>query len=247
MSRVSFQNYGLKAKQLNNYTVIAGRYSFQEEAEKKILLDIIKKLNIDPNDKCLDIGCGVGNILIPMSFFVKSITGIDHESCIGKLKERLSDLKNINLIPGNFLDLMLSDYFDKIVVYSVLHYLKNKDEVFEFMFKAVSLLVPGGKILFGDIPNESRKDRYLMTPQGKHIESEWNAKIKYMGKETDKPSNLLLNDLPTDMKLVGFDDNFILSIIARMRKKGYHAYILPQPPELPFGYTREDILIEKLS
>ncbi len=246
MSRVSFENYGLKAKQLNNYTVISGRYSFQEKAENKILPDIIKKLNVDTSDNCLDIGCGVGNILIPMSFFVKSITGIDHELCIEKLNERLSDLKNINLIPGNFLDLMLSDYFDKIVVYSVLHYLKSKDEVYEFMFKAVSLLSSDGKILFGDIPNESRKDRFLMSPQGKHIESGWNAKIECNAKETDESSNLLLNDLPTDMKLVKFNDHFVSSIIARMRMNGYHAYVLPQPPELPFGYTREDILIEKL-
>ena len=35
-------------------------------------------------------------------------------------------------------------------------------------------------------------------------------------------------------------------LIKGLIDKGYNTYIFSQPPELPFGYTREDILIEKL-
>lgn len=244
MGRISFENFGTRAKYLKDNTSIAGRYSIQKEAEKYIIMDIIQKLNIEPKDVCLDIGCGPGNILIPLSFFVKKITGIDHNSVIEKLKARISDLNNIELIPGNFLDLNINNNFSKIIVYSVLHYLENEKEVLEFINKTVTLLVPGGKILFGDIPNESKKKRFLSSPQGKEFIKEWEQKVAKSQIKDDFESSIL-KKLSEDNKLVKFDDTFIFKIIKLLRDSGYHTYIYPQLPELPFGYTREDILIEK--
>ena len=125
MGRISFENYGKRAELLSDFTFMAGRYPSQKEAEKFIVIDIVNKLNISPSDVCLDVGCGVGNILIPLSFFVKKITGIDHSSVIDKLTSRLSDLNNVELIKGNFLDLKIKKIYNKIILYSVLNYLEN--------------------------------------------------------------------------------------------------------------------------
>jgi len=38
-------------------------------------------------------------------------------------------------------------------------------------------------------------------------------------------------------------DSEILEILARYRDRGFHVYLLPPPPDLPFGRMREDILI----
>lgn len=38
-------------------------------------------------------------------------------------------------------------------------------------------------------------------------------------------------------------DDFLLILMACLRKRGCHACLLPQPPDLPFGHTREDLLV----
>jgi len=53
MGRISFENYGKRAKILKDYTCIAGRFSLQKDAEKNILPDIVKKLTFNSNDNCL--------------------------------------------------------------------------------------------------------------------------------------------------------------------------------------------------
>ena len=245
MGRISFDNYGKRAQILNNYTSISGRYTFQKEAEKYILWDIIEKLIIKPDDTCLDIGCGVGNILIPLSFLVKKITGIDHNLVIEKLKTRFTDSIDIEVISGNFLDLDLKNTYTKIIVYSVLHCLEDENEVIKFIDKTISLLPPDGKVLFGDIPNESKKERFLSTAYGSNFLKEW-SKVLQKHKETHHSEILNLQKLEDDNKLVKFNDEFVLKIVSFLRNKGYHAYIIPQSPGLPFYYTREDILVEKL-
>ena len=50
----------------------------------------------------------------------------------------------------------------------------------------------------------------------------------------------------TDHNLVEFNDKFILEIIARVRQKGFSAYVYPQNTKLPFGNTREDIVVRSM-
>src|SRR5208283_3546843 len=123
MSRISFENFGKFAELLDEYTVISGRYLIQGESERRITGDILKKLELQPGDSVLEIGCGAGNLLIPISFLVGEITGIDHESCIRRLKARFPEGNNVSLIAGNFLDVSLDKKYEKILCYSVLHYL----------------------------------------------------------------------------------------------------------------------------
>ena len=50
-----------------------------------------------------------------------------------------------------------------------------------------------------------------------------------------------------DAAAVGtLDDKSILGLLERYRQRGHHAYAVPQRSDLPFGHTREDILVEKL-
>ena len=72
-------------------------------------------------------------------------------------------IHNIDYLPGNFLDLKIDHVFNKIISYSVLHYLRDYDEVLKFIRKAILLLNKGGCALFDDIPNSSTKNRFLGT------------------------------------------------------------------------------------
>ncbi len=241
MSRISFENYGKKAKTLYSYsyTEIAGRYPSQESAERNIFIEVISKLEVNAQDKLLDIGCGSGNLYIPLSFVCKQITGIDHEACLGKLRSRYTNLNNTILVPGNFLDMSIGNKFDKVLCYSVLQYLADAREVTLFVKKALNLLVPGGKALFGDIPNTSTKKRFLDSRSGSKFSEEWNSST-----QKNKIGDAKI-EIEEDNDVVKFDDELVLEILKQTRSIGYHSYVLAQSPHLPFGHTREDIIVDK--
>ena len=233
MSRISFKNYAKRARELSQHTEIAGRYAIQDKAERHILLDVLKKLVVQPGDSVLDIICGTGNLSIPLSFLCQKITGIDHKDVLQSFHRRCEGLNNLILTPGNFLDVEIDERFDKIMAYSVLHYLTDIKEVLNFIDKALVLLKPGGRVLFGDIPNTSQKQRFLDTEYGKRFLKEWNRKQAI-------PPQL---DLIEDHQTAVFDDDAIIRLMGHIRLKGFHAYVLHQPQELPFGHTREGLLV----
>lgn len=235
MSRISFDNYGRLAKSDHSFTVIAGRYSAQQAAEEKIPLDILSKLDMKTEYNFLDIGCGTGNLLIPLSAHVSEVTGIDHPFLIKLLKQRSKGFR-FKGITGNFLDLEIAGHFDRILIYSVLHYLSDEDEVVRFIDKALGLLKAGGKMLIGDIPNQDMKERFLSSPEGKSFIKQWR-------REMEEAPNLDL-DLPDDPETATFDDAFMSRLIASIECRNFICTILGQPPDLPFGNSRYDLLIE---
>ena len=89
MSKVSFENFGHVAKKVGykNITISSSRYNFQEKYMPLILEDIKAKLKISNDDSLLDIGCGLGLFLIPLSFFCKNVIGIDHKNFIKQIKD----------------------------------------------------------------------------------------------------------------------------------------------------------------
>ena len=238
MSEKSFNYFTSLAKNRDNYLEIAGRTNQMQDAEKLIIPDIIQKLDINSKDKMLDIGCGPGNLLIMLLPHAKEIMGIDNESSIELLKKRCGAEKRILYKTGNFLDTPIDLKFDKILCYSVIHYLSNITEVFTFIYKALELLNPGGRALFGDIPNISKKERFLKSNYGKNIDQEYHSLLKMTNKNKE-PVSFFEND----EELVQFNDDLLIRILKETRENGYHSYVLDQSTNLCLGYTREDILI----
>ena len=230
----ALEQYGRRAK-LDNVQEIAGRFGFQKKAEQYLLLDLVDKLSLTPEDDVLEIGCAAGNLLIPLSFFVRSMTGIDHKDLLRTLKSRLPKEKNITLIPGNFLDVKVSGSFSRILIYSVIHYLKDEAELEKFIRKAVAVLRPGGKILIGDIPNMDRKRRFLRTTEGKKFDAHWRTLVK--------------NNMGNNIGLIGahfeIGDDVIARLLRLFKKLRLHAQVLRQPKTHAFSHTREDILAER--
>lgn len=240
MSKTSFENYGILAKKNITHTEIAGRYSFQKQEEKNILFDIMQKMEITSDDDLLEIGCGTGSLLIPLSFFVNSATGVDHLNVISTFKTRINN-NSIKLISGNFLDVNLKEKYSKILIYSVLHCLSDEREVIAFIEKALSYLKPGGSLIIGDIPNIDKKNRFFMTDFAKKIQKKHDQKILHMIKKREENIHLV-----HDKNLVTFDDILIMRIMKYFREKNFETYLVPQLSNLPFCYTREDIIIKRL-
>lgn len=238
MSRASFENFGSWARRDLSYTELGGRFSFQKAEEKNIVHDVVGKLDLNPSDDLLEIGCGPGNLLIPLCFLVNSATGMDHPNIIEKLRMRFTD-PSLTLVPGNFLDVKLDRIFSKILIYSVVHYMSHANEFITFVQKAVDLLKPGGRLLVGDIPNMDKKRCFQSTMEGQRASETWRRLT-----ESNLPQDFERNF--TDPELVNIDDELVMQIIRYFRGKDLHAYVLLQPVCLPLCHTREDILLEKL-
>src|SRR5262249_59948941 len=53
-----------------------------------------------------------------------------------------------------------------IICYSVLHYVFEEGNVFDFLDRSLQLLAPGGAMLLGDIPNASKRKRFFASARG---------------------------------------------------------------------------------
>ena len=237
MSRQTFENYGTYAEHDVSFTRLAGRYSIQTEGECKIIGDVASKLDLNPSDSLLEIGCGPGNLLIPLSFLTAKATGVDHPKVIKRFRKRFQD-ENLQLLAGNFLDMEFSTRFTKILIYSMIQLLSNEAEVRTCLSKALGLLEPGGLLLVGDLPNEDKKNRFLASRTGQKFLRDWNKK------NTENGMSVAYGKL--DKYTVNFTDRLILDLMVELRGSGCETYLLSQPPNLPFGRTREDLLVRKL-
>jgi cyclopropane fatty-acyl-phospholipid synthase-like methyltransferase len=229
MSRESFDNFGRLTGADLSWTTMAGRYSFQASAEPRIVADIASKLRLNRNDTLLEIGCGAGNLLIPLADLVRSATGIDHARLLQKLGERSS---SIRCIPGNFIDAQIAESFSKILIYSVIHYLADEAEIIEFVTKAAGLLSHGGRMLIGDITNIDKKRAFEASPLGREFLDNWRRNVR--------PDSGV--SIP-DSKRVTIDECIIDRLRNHLKSSGFEAARLNQPEDLPFCYTREDMLV----
>lgn len=246
MGKKTFQQYGELADTDYSPSVKSGRYWIQAGNEPRLILDILSKLALQPTDRLLEIGCGAGNLLIPLSFMVAHATGIDHPKVIENLEKRFPD-SGVRLVGSDFLDYgpEPDERYEKVLINSVLGVLSDEDEALRFIEKAAGLLVPGGRILIGDIANVDKKGRFIGTKFGKAFEREWKGRVDASDGvvEENEAAAFFRND---DRMLVQTDE-FVLGLVRRFRRPGWEAYCLPQPADLPFGYTREDVLIQRLA
>jgi 2-polyprenyl-3-methyl-5-hydroxy-6-metoxy-1,4-benzoquinol methylase len=229
MGRVSFENFGSLATSDLSWTEMAGRYRFQESMEPRVAEDVAKKLRLSEQDSLLEIGCGAGNLLIPLARLVKTAAGIDHPRLLEKLAQRCS---SVRLIADNFLDIAPPERFNKILIYSVLHYLSNEDELTQFVLKAARLLSRDGLLLAGDIPNLEKKKAFESDPRNHEFMKSWREKTADC-RVTFRP----------DSSMIRIDEAMLVRLCSRLSSEGFDATRLAQPEGLPMCKTREDIVV----
>ena len=149
------------------------------------------------------------------------------------------DYNTITLIPGDFRTMKVTGTFSRILIYSVIHYLRDEEEVLSFIRKAASQLRPRGKMLIGDIPNKDIKARFLATEQGKIFEAEWKEKVEAT-RGSGHQDHLLMTNVP----LVAIDDALIKKILEMLEELHMRVRRVAQPKTLSFCFTREDIIVE---
>lgn len=233
MSRKTYEGFGALANSKLSATRRAGRYAAQAEGEKKVPPDVVRKLALTPNDTLFDVGCGPGKIARALAPKVKSIVAMDHPLTIDRLrKERLP--KNVSLLAGEFPDTKPARQFSKIMAYSMIQCVSSETAVIRFVDEALSLLKPGGRMLIADLSNVDRRERFNTSPAGRRFAKTWATLVKKgQAPWIEDPERPTVNDA------------FVMRLLSHCRAKGLDAWVMPQPPDLPFGRTREDVLIEK--
>lgn len=123
---------------------------------------------------------------------------------------------------------------DVLICYSVLQYVFRDGNLFDFVDTAVALLAPGGRMLLGDIPNASRRRRFLASAAGEE------AHRIYTNDPEAVPDVRFNAPVPGEI-----DDAVVLGLLARVRSAGFDAWVVPQSSSLPMANRREDIMIER--
>ena len=222
----------------------SGRYKSDEGVEKKILKDIFKKISpIDKNKSFLDIGCGIGhltNLNIQLCQKKKiELTLCDLKFIIDKLKKNYRNKKNLYFIGSEFQKQNFGKKkYDRIMIYSAIQYVDNPKK---FLNKAFKLLNSKGKMLIGDVPNINKKFRFLTSKFGSKFEAK-----KRSSDELRILTKSLNSFIKNTKQNIHINDKFISWIKKNFKKLKCQVYLCKQPKELPFSFTRDDIIIKKL-
>ncbi len=121
------------------------------------IIETVKlKLKLSSSDEFLEVGCGAGMLLIPLSKITKTACGVDLSlSLVNKLRKVHPELK-LFLAEANNLPFEDQTY-DKVLVHSVFHYFPSFKYSKEVIFELLRICRKSGLILIMDIPDVARK------------------------------------------------------------------------------------------
>jgi len=158
---------------LNGYKASDQPSYWTDQVKKKLLDDIITKLELSPKYQILDVGCGTGMILQQISPHVAHIRGIDFS--FDMLKIACVHLPmNATLEQGNAAELPFKDEtFDRVLCYSVITNFLDDDFTRSVLVQLLRVTRKGGFVLIGNTPDDEKKDE-----QAKLIQQQWQAKGK---------------------------------------------------------------------
>ena len=231
-----FDAYGKLAESDVEDACQNGRYAIQGDAQHRIPADVIGKLKIQSTDRFLDIGCGLGLNLEPIAQIALLAVGIDHPNVVAKAQARIQ-ADNVRFIGDNFLSATFEHKFEKVLAYSVLPSLPDAETMMLFVDRALSLLAPNGRMVLGDLANQDKKGRFSSSGRGQAFIKDWQASFDQQS--SDEKLSAFTEASPT----VVLNDDVILDLVKHIRRAGFHAYLVDQPQDLPFGNSREDVLV----
>lgn len=97
--------------------------------------------------RALEIGCGPGRLMRPMSRHFGEIHGVDvSDEMIAQARRNLDDISNARLhhTSGSDLSLFPSDRFDFVYSYAVFQHIPSAEVVLSYLRETVRVLKPGG-------------------------------------------------------------------------------------------------------
>jgi 2-polyprenyl-3-methyl-5-hydroxy-6-metoxy-1,4-benzoquinol methylase len=205
--------------------------------ENAILADIVAKLPRlgERGLQVLEIGPGCGPL--PRLFFDlcrdagHRLVWVDAPEMLDQLPDGPHVTKVAGPYPRATASMPLDAVCDVVLAYSVFHHVFAETGGWAFLDAVLSHLAPGGAGLIADIPNVSKRRRFLSSPAGHAFHTAVTG--------DDNAPDVAFNTLEPGT----IDDAVLLGMQMRARAGGFDAYIVPQPPGLPMANRREDLLV----
>ena len=152
-------DWNRRAREDAHYYVAFGRRE-QEQAEfEATAADVVRDLTRElrhlgrPADhmtmRALEIGCGPGRVMLPMSRRFREIHGVDvSDEMIRQARRRLSQSPNAHAGVNNGLDLggFTDESFDFVYSYAVFQHIPSREVVLHYLREAWRVLRPGGLV-----------------------------------------------------------------------------------------------------
>lgn len=107
----------------------------------------LKRLPESGARNALEIGCGPGRLMRPMSRHFAEIHGVDiSDEMIGRARVNLAGIEHAHphTVSGSDLSLFDSDYFDFVYSFAVFQHIPSAEVVFSYLRETVRVLKPGG-------------------------------------------------------------------------------------------------------
>jgi len=160
-----------RAQEDAHYYVAFGRRDQDDEeffaTAKDLVRELASELKRLPNPvvpgerRALEIGCGPGRLLRPMSRYFGEIHGVDvSDAMIAMAKEKLRDTPNAaaHAIAGSDLKLFPGEHFDFVYSYAVFQHIPSAEVVFSYLRETVRVLRPAGvaRLQLNGLPKSSR-------------------------------------------------------------------------------------------
>ena len=240
-SELGFEDFRRMASDetLSQYEKIGFPDDYRQGAAEAILRDIVGKLPAlsSPDRTVVDIGPGCSELprLIQdlCARHGNRLVLVDSPEMLGHLPDQPGTVK----LAGQFprcpeLFERFEGHVDAVLVYSVVQHVVVDGDLREFVDRSLDLLAHGGSMLIGDVPNASKLARFLSSPAGREFHR------AFMGSDEPAPSPEALARRP-------IDDAVVMDLVARARRAGCDAYVVPQAEDLPLANRREDIVIRR--
>jgi SAM-dependent methyltransferase len=159
-------DWNARASEDANYYVAFGRRDQNNQEFLATAADVLRDLEsqlprLRRRDAALEIGCGPGRLMRPMSRHFGEIHGVDvSDEMIRLAAERLRDAPNARPHRGSGADLELfpDNRFDFVYSYAVFQHIPSREVVFRYLAEAWRVLKPGGvlRCQLNGLPPEAR-------------------------------------------------------------------------------------------
>jgi len=207
-----------------------------------IVNDICSKMPLKKNDIILDVGCGSGLLTIPFAQKCKYVYGLDAgKKVLEKAKENSKAMKisNIAFCMGLATELPFKDkLFDKVIMYAVMHYLENIQQIERCIRELIRVCKKKGHILIAEIPEKKAKEEFESREKTRE-ELKILEEFKSNRGQYDKLFKEKVSTKPGANTLI-IDRNILIKIA---EKEGRAAKMYKQDIRQPFSLTRRDLVI----
>lgn len=123
---------------------------FRASGEKDLAEEILDGIELAPDAAALEIGCGVGRLLVPLSTRVATVYGVDiSEVMIGKSKEYCADRPNVGTrVTDGTLEAFADGSLDFVYSFIVFQHIPFVEAIETYVREAGRVLAPGGLLRF---------------------------------------------------------------------------------------------------